>query len=52
MGLEIYNLVVSIIGELPIELHFLYGVGTLFLFVLICFCVMLPFSIVYKIWGD
>lgn len=52
MGLDIYNMVVSILGDLPLELQFLYGVGTIFVLILVLFCAMLPFIVVYKVWGD
>lgn len=52
MGLDIYNMVVDILGELPLELHFLYALGTIFVLILVLFCAMLPFIVVYKVWGD
>lgn len=52
MGLEIYNFVVSILGELPNELNFLYAIGTLFVFVLICYCAVVPYILIFKVWSD
>jgi len=52
LGLDIYNFVVSIIGDLPLELHFIYAIGTLFVLVLICVCAVSPFILIYKFWGD
>lgn len=47
--LDIYNLVVDLIGVVPIELEFIYGIATITLFLLICFVVISPFIIVYKL---
>lgn len=52
MGLDIYNLVVDIIGELPVELEFIYAIGVLFVFVVVICCAVFPFYLVYKVWSD
>lgn len=49
MGLDIYNKVVEIIGELPTELEFLYVLGTILLFLIIIFVAVSPFIILYRL---
>lgn len=41
LGLDIYNLVVSMIGTLPVELEFVYGLCTI---ILLCFIIIFAFS--------
>ena len=40
-ALNIYNIVVSMIGELPMHLHFVYGFATI---IVVSFIVMFAFS--------
>ena len=47
----IHDLVVSLLGELPSELSFVYGFADIFLFIVIILCVIAPFLIIYKIVG-
>lgn len=51
LGLEIYNLVVEILGVLPFELSFVYGICTILLFCCVIAFVALPFVIVYKLFS-
>lgn len=48
MGLEIYNMVKDIIGTLPIELNFVYGLGTIFVLIMIFLVAASPFIFIYK----
>lgn len=45
----IYNLVINLIGQVPPELNFVYGFATIFLFIVIVLCVIMPFWIIYKV---
>jgi hypothetical protein len=48
--LDIYNFVVSILGSnLPVELTWLYSVGTLLVLFMILCIVVFPFFIIYKL---
>lgn len=49
MGLEIYNAVVEIIGELPPELTFVYGIATICMFIVVILCVLAPFIILFNL---
>ena len=49
MSLEIYEMVKKIIGVLPIELHFIYGICTIILFMIAVLIVLVPLKIVYNI---
>lgn len=49
MGLNIYQKVVEIIGELPTELEFIYAICTVLLFSVLIFIVVSPFVILYKL---
>lgn len=51
IGVEIYNLVVEILGPLPMEMNFLYALGTIILFTVIIACCCVPFLIMYKLWS-
>jgi len=51
VGLDIYNLVVEIIGILPIELNFVYGLCTILLFCCVIAFIAMPFVIVYKLFS-
>lgn len=51
MGINLYDLVVQIVGELPNEYHFIYGIGLIFLIIGLVFIVISPFLLVYKFIG-
>lgn len=47
MGLEIYNTVKEIIGTLPVELEFIYGIGTILIFAMLFECIfVIPWKII------
>lgn len=48
MGLEIYNLIVSIIGELPVELQFIYAICTILFIMVILMIIAFPFILIYR----
>ena len=48
MALELYKIVKKMIGVLPAEMHWAYGVATIILFSIILGCVVFPFAIIYK----
>lgn len=43
-GLNIYNFVKELIGEVPLEMEFLYAIGTIILLMVVFLMVYLPFS--------
>ena len=49
--LDIYNLVVQIIGQVPIELNFIYGFCTILVFVFVIAFIALPWIIVYRLFN-
>lgn len=49
IGLEIYNTVVSVIGTLPPELEFVYGLCVIVLFVFLIMIVAFPFVLIYRV---
>ena len=49
IGLEVYNTVVSVIGVLPAELQFVYGLCTIVLFVFLIMIVAFPFVLIYRV---
>ena len=48
MGLDIYNMVKSIIGEVPVELEFLYAIGTFLLLLIVFLMVYIPWVYIFK----
>lgn len=48
MGLEIYNLVVEVIGELPMELNFVYAICTVLVILFLLMVVAFPFILIYR----
>lgn len=48
MALELYEIVKEMIGVLPPEMQWAYGVATIILFSIILGCVVFPFAIIYK----
>lgn len=48
MGLEIYNLVVEVIGELPLELNFIYGICTVLIIMFLLMVIAFPFVLIYR----
>ncbi|MDD2505512.1 MAG: hypothetical protein PHF21_04520 [Bacilli bacterium] len=50
MALDIYNMIVEVVGVLPNELQFVYGFLTIFMFMILILCVSMPFILIYK-WG-
>ena len=49
--MDIYNLVVELIGTVPSELTWIYGIGTVILVAVMISCVVFPFVLIYKIWS-
>lgn len=49
MGLNLYNIVQEIVGQLPPELNILYSIFTLILGVGVLFLILSPMILVYKI---
>ena len=47
MALEIYNMVVSIIGPVPIQFEFVYAIGAIFVFIMIIYCLVWPWKLVF-----
>ena len=47
MLLNIYNMVKEVLGILPMELEWCYGLGTIIVFFLILSVVFFPFSLMY-----
>lgn len=43
-GLNIYNFVKQLIGQVPMEMEFIYAIGTIILIIIIFLMVYLPFS--------
>ena len=48
MFLNIYNMVVEVLGVLPTELEWLYGLGTIIVFYLILSVIFFPFTFIYS----
>lgn len=48
MFLNIYNMVVEVLGVLPVELEWLYGLGTIIVFYLILSVIFFPFTFLYS----
>lgn len=48
MFLNIYNMVVEVLGVLPVELEWLYGLGTIIVFYLILSVIFFPFTFMYS----
>lgn len=46
-GLNIYNFVKQLIGEVPLEMEFLYAIGTLLLIMVVFLMVYLPFTYLF-----
>lgn len=44
IGLKIYNLVVDIIGPVPVEMEFLYAIGVIVLLMIVVLMVYMPFA--------
>ena len=47
MFLNIYNMVKEVLGVLPIELEWVYGVGTIIVFYMIMVVIFFPFTFIY-----
>jgi hypothetical protein len=48
MGLDIYNMVKDVIGELPIELEFLYAIGTFLVLIIVFLIIYIPWYYIFK----
>ncbi len=48
--IKIYEYVVNLIGPVPIELEFIYAIGTLIVVFFIVWAITFPFKIIYD-WG-
>lgn len=48
---ELYDLVCELIGTVPIQLEFIYGICSIILFCFVIFCFIFPFYMLYKIWS-
>lgn len=51
LGLNIYNLVVSIIGPVPMEMEFIYAIGTIALIIVLLMIVYFPFKLLSDVFG-
>lgn len=49
IALEIYNIVKSVIGTLPIELEFIYGLAVIIVLVFLLMIIAFPFVLIYKV---
>lgn len=49
MYLDIYNMVVNILGELPSNMFYIYDLCTILMFLLILFIVASPFILLYRL---
>lgn len=49
-SLNLYELCKTVIGELPVEMEFVYAIGTVFLFLMILLVIFFPFYLVYKVF--
>lgn len=50
MNTNLYDIAVQLIGELPIELEFVYGIASIFLFMMVIICVCVPFIVLFKVF--
>ena len=50
MDTNLYDIAVQLVGELPIELEFVYGITAIFLFIMVIFCVCVPFIVMFKVF--
>lgn len=48
MNLNLYETVVSIIGYLPNEMHFVYAIGVIFIYFVIITCAISPFILLFR----
>lgn len=48
LGLKIYDLVVNLIGTLPVELDFVYGLCTIIILCFIILFTFMPWIILYS----
>lgn len=51
MNIDLYNIVLQVIGELPNEYHFIYGIALIFLIVGLVFVLISPFLLAFKVIG-
>lgn len=45
--MKIYDFVVSILGPVPMELEFIYAIGTLFILFMLLWAVTIPYKLIY-----
>lgn len=50
MSANLYEIAVELIGELPIQLEFVYGIVAILLFMMVVFCVCVPFIVMFKVF--
>lgn len=50
MRLNLYELSTELIGELPIELEWVYGITTILLYAMVIFVCCVPFIVLYKVF--
>ncbi len=48
---EIHEITLTLLGTLPVELEFVYGISDILLFIVVIMCVVAPFVAIYKIWS-
>ncbi len=51
MIMTLYEEVKNIIGVVPIELEYVYAICTISLFIMIIYCITIPFRILYDVIG-
>lgn len=51
-SLNIYELAKSIIGYVPMEMEFVYAIGTIFLFFMTILVIFFPFYLIYKVFDN
>ena len=47
-SLEVYEVVVDLIGPLPVELTWVYGISTIFIIVIMFSFILLPWYLILK----
>ena len=49
MFTKVYDMVVSLMGPVPIEFEFLYAVGVCIIFTALVWAVVIPFKLLYDV---
>lgn len=50
MKANLYEISKELIGELPLELEFVYGIAAILLFLVVILCACMPFILLYKVF--